>query len=62
MTYIIPGTSNYTLKDYEGVIVLENNDRDAQKVDLLAASPRLMLTNNGETDVKIKNLVVTHFL
>ncbi|MED2976570.1 hypothetical protein P4284_07610 [Bacillus swezeyi] len=62
MTYIIPGTSNYTLKGYEDVIVLENNDRDAQKVDLLAASPRLMLTNNGETDVKIKNLVVTHFL
>lgn len=62
MTYIIPGTSNYTLKDYEDVIVLENSDRDAQKVDLLAASPQLMLTNNGETDVKIKNLVVTHFL
>ncbi|MEJ9331095.1 hypothetical protein [Bacillus licheniformis] len=62
MTYIIPGTSNYTLKGYEDIIVLENNDRDAQKVDLLAASPRLMLTNNGETDVKIKNLVVTHFL
>ena len=62
MTYIIPGTSNYTLRGYEDVIVLENNDRDAQKVDLLAASPRLMLTNNGETDVKIKNLVVTHFL
>lgn len=62
MTYIILGTSNYTLKGYEDVIVLENNDRDAQKVDLLAASPRLMLTNNGETDVKIKNLVVTHFL
>jgi len=62
MTYIIPGTSNYTLKGYEDVIVLENNDRDAQKVDLLAASPRLMLTNNGETDVKIKNLVATHFL
>ncbi|WP_420954614.1 phage terminase small subunit-related protein [Bacillus haynesii] len=62
MTYIIPGTSNYTLKGYEDVIVLENNDRGAQKVDLLAASPRLMLTNNGETDVKIKNLVVTHFL
>ncbi|KAA6482264.1 hypothetical protein [Bacillus swezeyi] len=62
MTYIIPGTSNYTLKGYEDVIVLENNDRDAQKVDLLAASPRLMLTNNGEKDVKIKNLVVTHFL
>ncbi|MEC1262556.1 hypothetical protein P9D34_19445 [Bacillus swezeyi] len=62
MTYIIPGTSNYTLKEYEDVIVLENNDRDAQKVDLLSASPRIMLTNNGETDVKVKNLVVTHFL
>ncbi|ASB88450.1 MULTISPECIES: hypothetical protein [Bacillus] len=62
MTYIIPETSNYTLKGYEDVIVLDNGDRDARRVELLSSSPRLMLTNNGETEVKVKNLVVTHFL
>lgn len=62
MTYIIPGTSNYTLKGYEDVIVLDNGDRDAKRVELLSSSPRLMLTNNGDAEIKVKNLVITHFL
>jgi len=61
LTYIIPGTSNFTIKEYEDVLTLENNDRGLKKVEVLSSSPRIMLTNSGDADVSIKSLVITHF-
>ncbi|MCY9266428.1 hypothetical protein [Bacillus licheniformis] len=61
LTYIIPGTSNYTIKEYEDVLTLENNDRGLKKIEVLSSSPRIMITNTGEADVSIKSLVITHF-
>mgnify|MGYP001028133953 CR=1 FL=1 len=61
LTYIIPGTSNYTIKDYEEVFALQDNDRGLNKVDVLSSSPRIMITNSGTADVTIKSLIITHF-
>lgn len=63
LTYIIPGTTNFTLQPYEDILTMENDDRAIIRYENIKSSHvRMIVRNEGVEPIQVKSLHVTHFL
>ena len=63
LTYIIPGTTNFTLEPYADILTMENDDRAVIKYENVKSSHiRMIVRNEGTEPIEVKSLHVTHFL